>query len=249
MSELYELLKEWEPDLKENHLPGVTVDCVVFGYYDRSMRVLLVKPKSFEQWMLPGGFVRKDLSLDEAASRILADRSGAKNIFLSQFRVFGKTGRTDDFYRDMPDDLWLKNRFISVGYYGLVDYHHVTPVTDAFSNACEWKELTELPELVMDHKEILDEALHHLRRDLNDKPVGLNLLPEKFTMPDLQRLYEIILDKKLNRGNFYRKMLRYGILVKLDEVRKGGAHKAPDLYSFDTEAYQKALETGLQDSW
>ena len=85
--------------------------------------------------------------------------------------------------------------------------------------------------------------------DLNYKPVGLNLLPEKFTMPELQKLYEIILDKKLNRGNFYRKMTRYGILEKLNETRKGGAHKAPDLYKFDLEKYNSALENGLQESW
>ena len=102
---------------------------------------------------------------------------------------------------------------------------------------------------MMDHEDIFNAALLQLRRDLNYKPVGYNLLPEKFTMPELQKLYEIILDKKLNRGNFYRKMTRYAILEKLNETRKGGAHKAPDLYKFDEEKYKAALANGLQESW
>jgi hypothetical protein len=102
---------------------------------------------------------------------------------------------------------------------------------------------------MMDHRSIFDKALLTLRKELNYKPIGFNLLPEKFTMPELQKLYEIILGKKLNRGNFFRKMLRYDILIKLDESRKGGAHKAPDLYKFDIEKYQTALKDGLKEGW
>jgi hypothetical protein len=102
---------------------------------------------------------------------------------------------------------------------------------------------------MMDHRAIFDKALITLRKQLNHKPIGYNLLPEKFTMPELQKLYEIILGKKLNRGNFYRKMLRYDILIKLHEIRKGGAHKAPDLYQFDIEKYQLALENGFSEGW
>ena len=108
---------------------------------------------------------------------------------------------------------------------------------------------TELPALMMDHRAIFDKALIALRKQLNHKPIGYTLLPEKFTMPELQKLYEIILGKKLNRGNFYRKMLRYDILIKLDEIRKGGAHKAPDLYQFDLEKYHLALKNGFSEGW
>ena len=122
-------------------------------------------------------------------------------------------------------------------------------VVDEISDACEWKSINELPDLMMDHRYIFDKALITPRKQLNHKPIGYNLLPEKFTMPELQKLYEIILGKKLNRGNFYRKMLRYDILIKLDEIRKGGAHKAPDLYQFDTEKYQLALKNGFSEGW
>lgn len=100
----------------------------------------------------------------------------------------------------------------------------------------------------MDHREIVEKALLTLREAISYKPIGYNLLPEKFTLSELQKLYEIILGKELNRGNFYRKIKNLGILKKLDERRTGGAHKAPDLYSFDEESYAKALENGLS-SW
>ncbi len=102
--------------------------------------------------------------------------------------------------------------------------------------------------MAMDHKEIVEKALLALREKISIKPIGFNLLPEKFTLSALQKLYEAILGKELNRGNFYRKIKNLGILKKLDEQKRGGAHKAPDLYSFDEENYNKALENGLT-SW
>ena len=120
---------------------------------------------------------------------------------------------------------------------------------DEFSEKIEWCSIDSVPSLMMDHKQIYHKALEIMRKQLNSKPIGLNLLPEKFTMPELQKLYECILGKKLNRGNFYRKMLRYDILIKLDEIRKGGAHKSPDLYKFDIDKYKSALKEGLKEGW
>ena len=246
---LYDQLLELSPDYKKNYLPSISIDCVVFGFHDASLKVLLLKLKGSEEWGLPGGYLHKEEDLSEAANRILKDRTGASNIFLNQFKTFGKKNRSEVFFKDFPDDLWHKQRYISIAHYALIDYSTVNLIVDTFSEACEWRDIYDLPEFMMDHEDIFNEALLQLRRDLNYKPVGLNLLPEKFTMPELQKLYEIILDKKLNRGNFYRKMTRYGILEKLNETRKGGAHKAPDLYKFDLEKYQSALEIGLQESW
>ena len=220
-----------------------------FGYHEKSLKILLAKIKSATKWGLPGGFVRNDLPIQQAASQILEERTGAKNIYLHQFKAFGDLNRSDDLYVDVAEDLWVKKRFVSLGYYSLVNYKDVNPVVDEMSDKCEWKDIDDLPPLMMDHEQIFEEALLQLRRDLNYKPVGVNLLPEKFTMSELQKLYEIILGKELNRGNFYRKMTRYGILNKLDEIRKGGAHKSPNLYTFNLETYNKALENGLQESW
>lgn len=234
---------------RENYLPNVSIDCVVFGFHDATLKVLLLQMKEKKMWGLPGGYILKKENLNQAANRILKQRTGVSDIYLNQFKVFGDLNRSEGFFEEYPDTLWNKQRFISVGFYALVDYSKVNLIRDDLSDACEWKSIAELPEFMMDHRSIFDAALITLRKQLNDKPIGYNLLPEKFTMPELQKLYEIILDKKLNRGNFYRKMLRYDILEKLDESRKGGAHKAPDLYQFDLDKYEKALKEGLNNGW
>ncbi len=246
---LNQILIDVSPLFQKEYLPSISVDCVVFGFHDGDLKILLAKLIHSKTWSLPGGYIKKEEDLENGANRILEERTGAKNIYLNQFKTFGKVNRSEEYFADYHDDLWHKQRFISIGFYALTDYSLVQPEIDQLSDACEWKDINDLPELMMDHQHILDEALLQLRRDLNYKPIGLNLLPEKFTMPELQKLYEVILGKELNRGNFFRKMKRYDILTKLNETRKGGAHKAPDLYSFNMETYNKALENGLQEGW
>jgi len=231
-------------------LPSISIDCVVFGFNAGALKVLLLKIKDQDLWSLPGGYVGKQEDIDAAAKRILFQRSGAQNIFLQQFGVFAELNRSEGFFAEFEDTLWHKQRFVSLGFYALVDFTDVIPVVDDVSSDIEWRDIDDIPALMMDHRKIFDEALLTLRRQLNYKPIGYNLLQEEFTMPELQRLYEIILDKKLNRGNFYRKMIAYDILDKMDEPRKaGGAHKAPNLYKFNTEKYQAALENGLKEGW
>jgi 8-oxo-dGTP diphosphatase len=242
------LQKESETAWK-TYIPHVSIDCVVFGFHESALKVLLLKIKDHDQWCLPGGYMGKDEEIKDAAGRILKKRTGAENIYLQQFKVFADIKRSEDFFEDYPNDLWHKQRFISVGFYALVDYTKVSTAVDNLSTACEWMEIDNLPEMMMDHRTILDKALITLRRQLNYKPIGYNLLPEEFTMPELQKLYEIILGKTLNRGNFYRKMIGYDILVKLDESRKGGAHKAPNLYKFNVDKYKAALTHGLKEGW
>lgn len=243
------ILEEKSPDYWDIFIPNLSIDCVVFGFHDNQLKVLVIKMKEKEVWQLPGGYALKTENLHEAANRILFERTGASNIYLQQFSIFSDLNRNHGLFDELSDDIWFKQRFITVGFYALVDFSQVNLIEDEFSEVCEWISLDELPELMMDHRKILDKALRTLRRQLNYKPIGYNLLPEKFTMPELQKLYEIILDKKLNRGNFYRKMLRYDILEKLNESRKGGAHKAPDLYRFDVDKYQSALKNGLNEGW
>jgi 8-oxo-dGTP diphosphatase len=243
------IIEQKSAEAWEIYISNLSIDSVVFGFHDNVLKVLVTKLKDKNLWALPGGYVLKTENLIDAANRILWNRTGATNIYLQQFRVFGDLNRSEGFFEEFDPSLWHKQRFISIGFYALVDYSKVNLVIDDISDACEWKSIDDLPELIMDHRFIFDKALLTLRKQLNHKPIGFNLLPEKFTMPELQKLYEIILDKKLNRGNFYRKMLRYDILEKLDESRKGGAHKAPDLYKFDIEKYQNALKNGLSEGW
>ncbi|WP_412850616.1 NUDIX hydrolase [Chryseobacterium sp. PMSZPI] len=237
-------------EAKEIYLPHISADPVIFGFDQKELKVLLAKMKYRKQWLLPGGYVQKNEDLDDAVLRILESRTGITNVFLEEFGVFGKKNRSEFYYQDFDDTLFQKQRFISVGYYALYNSSEINPIADEMSETCEWIYLKDLPgiDLAMDHREIIEKALLTLREKISFKPIGYNLLPEKFTLPELQKLYEAILGKALNRGNFYRKIKNLGILKKLEEQRRGGAHKSPDLYSFDNENYKKALENGL-NSW
>lgn len=239
------------------YLEHISLDCVIFGFHENRLKVLLLQMKYTKKWALPGGFVKKDESFEEAAKRVLKERTGLDNIFLQQFHVFSNPKRSEmnPAVKDLEKSgsteglNWFSQRFISVGFYALVDFQKVDPTSDYFSDKCEWKALNEIDFLMMDHRQILDKALETLRLQLSYQPVGLNLLPEKFTMPELQKLYETILGKKLDRRNFQRKILSYKILNKLEERKTGGAYKAPYLYEFNIENYNKALKEGFSGSW
>jgi hypothetical protein len=247
-------LKEYSENARANYLPQISIDCVVFGFHEGLMKVLILKIKGGEEWYLPGGFIQKEERIETAAIRILQERTGLGNIFLQQFHVFGDPERSKEHFETYKDLLpasqnWFANRFLTIGYYALVDFCVVTPTPDQFSDACDWYDLYDLPELKLDHAIILKTALDTLRLHLNYQPIGYNLMPKEFTMPELQKLYETILDKKLDRRNFQRRMLGFGILNRLDQQRKGGAHKAPYLYSFDLESYTAALTEGFRGGW
>jgi 8-oxo-dGTP diphosphatase len=238
--------------------PGFSIDCVIFGFHNHELKVLLLKMKYADKWALPGGFVLKDENVEDAAVRILQARTGLEHIFLKQFYLFGNTTRSDsagnrEFLQRLgvthDKDHWLLQRFITVGYYALVNFADTIPRPDPLSDACEWKDLQDATSLAHDHNHILDKALETLRQELRYQPVGYNLLPEKFTMRELQKLYETILGRQLDRRNFMRKVLSYGILKKTGEVRTGAAHTAPQLYSFDLARYEQALAEGLQKVW
>ena len=233
----------------EIYVPHISVDTVIFGFNGDQLKVLLLKMKFNQQWFLPGGYMKKEENLESAAIRILRERTQLDKIFLQEFAVFSELNRSEETFKDFPDDLWHKKRFISVGYYALVNHKDVSPIGDELSESCDWIFLDELENynITMDHKKIIEKALNTLREQISYKPIGLNLLPEKFTLSELQKLYEAILGRTLNRGNFYRKIKNIGILKKLDEKRKGGAHKAPDLYTFDQENYFKILENGINN--
>ncbi len=238
-------------------LKHVSLDCVVFGFHDNQLKILLTRIKNTELWALPGGFVRKEESLESAANRVLNERTGLDNIFLKPFNVFGDPGRSEKnpianeiIISGVNNGLeWFNQRFISVGFYALVDFSKAVPSPDIFSDLCIWKNLNETSSLILDHNKILNSALETLRLQVNYQPLGYNLLPEKFTMPELQNLYETILGKDLDRRNFQRRMLSFKILNKLEERKTGGAHKAPFLYEFNLQNYRQALQNGLYGGW
>lgn len=242
----------------ENYQPGLSIDCVIFGFHDNQLKVLLIKTGYEEKWSLPGGFIPIDQDIDTAAVTVLNERTGMEGIFLRQFATFGRVKRNEKHFNaavldhfKIPEEAgkWFMQRFVTIGYYALVDFLKAIPQKENSREIIEWIDHKEVPNLILDHKEILDKALDTLRIELNLMPVGYNLLPEKFTIPELQKLYETILDKNLDRRNFLRKINNIGILNKLDEKKSNVAHKAPNLYSFDKEKYEEVLKNGLNQGW
>jgi ADP-ribose pyrophosphatase YjhB (NUDIX family) len=228
----------------EKFLPHVSVDCVIFGFHHAELKLLLLKWKQADIWMLPGGYIGRRESLDAAAHRVLRDRTGLKNVFLHQFHAFGGTQRKEatsirklfaTLGLPVDDDAWPLGRVISIGYYALVDFSKVRPQPDYLSEACAWHALDDRPALAFDHDHIVTKALETLRSSLDSPSLGATLLPERFTMPELQRLHEAILGRPLDRRNFQKKMLERGVVERLAERRTGGAHRSPYLYRFTTQ--------------
>jgi hypothetical protein len=240
---------------KGNHyfLPNLSIDCVIFGFHENQLKVLLLEWSDSLRWCLPGGFILKGEDIDEAATKTLQMRTGLEKILLHQFYTFGDPNRERGKHgHTIPSWVkgksWIMERFVTIGYWALVEYSKVNPTPDAFSKSCQWWEIDKVPELILDHNLILKKALESLRLQLNDYPVGFNLLPAKFTMPELQSLYETILGQKLDRRNFQKKIFALDILTRLNERKEGGAHKAPYLFKFDKKKYQNALKKGLSFS-
>jgi 8-oxo-dGTP diphosphatase len=232
-------------------LRHLSIDCVIFGFHDGHLKVLLLKWKGTGEWSLPGGFIQHQEPIDDAAIHIVNQRTGLKDIYLQQFHAFGGLARQrgknkTKVPKGVKPNSWMMERFVTIGYWALVEYSKVVPVPDQLSSACSWVDIKKVPSLILDHNQILQKALQSLRLHLNDYPVGKDLLPEKFTMPELQQLYETLLSKKIDRRNFQKKILSLEILEKLKEQKKGGAHKAPYLYRFDSRKYLKALKQGLK---
>ena len=246
----------------DGFMPGISLDCVLLGYRDQSLQVLLLKWKNVEAWTLPGGFLKQDEVLEEAVHRVLLERTGLENIFLTQFHTFSGLDRQlkDDtlyehtltpLYEGLTEPLkeklstWFSQRFITTGFLALVDINKTKLVPDYLSEKCEWVPINQLPPLLLDHELIVQKALRQLKIEVNYLPVGKSLLPEKFTMKELRFLFESILQKKLDRGNFQRKIRSLNILKRHEKLMTGAANKAPYLYSFEESAYHKLLEDGI----
>lgn len=233
-----------EDDFEKMFMPGLAIDAVIFGFHQNHLKILLLEYENTSLLALPGGFIKKDESLNDAARRTTFDRTGLPDIYLEQFYVFGDIERHDPEPlrlilhgkgQGIIKDHWLFGRFLTVGYYALIDYTKAIPNPDLLSDKCEWHDLESLPQLMLDHRQIVDKALETLRANLDQKLIGFNLMPDSFTMADLQSLYETILGEKLLRTSFQRKMLNLEILERVEKKYTGRAHKAPYLYRFSNK--------------
>jgi len=222
----------------EHHKFYVAVDCIIFGFDQDGLKLLLIK-RNFEpmkgKWSLMGGFLQENESLDEAAARVLYQLTGLREVYLEQLYTYGEVERD-------PGE-----RVISVSYYALIrteDYNSDL----GKRHGARWFLLDKKPPLILDHDVMVDKALRRLRRKTRSQPIGFELLPEKFTIPMLQRLYEGIHGKKFDKRNFRKKIFQLNILKKLDEKEKSGSRKGAWLYKFDKKKYNKLEEAGMHFS-
>ncbi len=215
-----------------------SIDCVIFGFDAGELKILLIErnEEPYKDWLaLPGYMVEQDEGIDEAAERILYLLTGLRDLPMRQFHTFGEVDRHP------------KGRVITVGYYALIRINgqkELKPITP-YARKAIWHPVNDLPQLAFDHTEIFKSAFSKIRRRLNYQPIAFDLLPEKFTLTQLQQLYEAILSKKLDKRNFRKKMLSYGILKELDEKQKGVSYRAAKLYKFDRRKYTKIFQSEL----
>lgn len=228
-----------------NFLPQLSVDCAIFGFHETNLKVLLLKYHDLNLWAIPGGFIFDDEDLREAAQRILYERTHLDGLFLDQFHTFGRINRTENNIHKIllknqgikvPENHWIFQRFVTVGYCSLIDYTLSETFPGVLNETCEWHDVNNLPEMAFDHQRIIETGLQHIRKNLDTNIVASNLLPEKFTMKDLQTVYETVLGEKFRRNNFQRKILSLDILERLEKHFTGSANKAPFLYRFKNKA-------------
>ncbi len=216
---------------------ALAVDCVVFGIDELDLKVLLIQRKliPFQHvWALPGGFVRLEETLDEAARRELEEEAGVKDVYLEQLYTFSALERDP------------RERVVAVAYYALAKLsdHRIRAATDAMGVG--WFGLDDLPKLAFDHVDIVTRAHERLRGKVRYAPVGFELLPPRFSLTQLQRMYEIILGTGLDKRNFRKKILAMDLLVETDELEQGVRHRAARLYRFDRRKYDRLAKQGFE---
>jgi 8-oxo-dGTP diphosphatase len=211
---------------------AVSIDCVLFGFDNGELKVLLIERNGQpfkDWWALPGNLVGENESVDQSASRILHELTGLSNIYVEQYYTFGEVDRHP------------QGRVISVAYYAMLRLSGdkaLKPLTSYVKNV-QWINIKEMPKLAFDHQNIFNKALEKIKRRIKHLPIAFELLPEKFTLTQVQNVYELILGKKLDKRNFRKKILSFGVLKELNEKQKGVSFRAATLYKFDKRKYFK----------
>ena len=241
MEDRLELMQHFLDKGGELYLPQLSVDSVVFGFEKGQLKVLLLETWG-GVWGLPGGFIQRTESINEAATRVLEERTQLSQVYLKQFYVFGDKFR--DYSQEVQkvfqhfnlvwkDQNWLANRFVSIGYYALVDIKQTSVTPGIFSKSSAWIDAYQLPKLMMDHQQIIEKALDRLRKDLDSFPIAYKLLPQKFTMPELHEVVQVIRQKTTDRSRFQKKMFSFKVFKRLDERREGVPYRRPYLYCYE----------------
>lgn len=215
---------------------ALTTDCIIFGFDEVELKVLLIE-RGIEpykgQWAFPGGFVRLDETTEEGAKRELSEETGLKDVFIEQLYTFS------DINRDP------RGRTVSVAYYALVNLNGHSAIAGDDAAKAQWFSVKNIPPLAFDHEQIFRMAIYRLKAKIRYQPIGFELLPQKFTLRDLQHLYEVILEIKLDKRNFRKKIQKMDLLVALDEKQTNVAHKAAKLYKFNKTKYEELSKKGF----
>jgi hypothetical protein len=225
----------------ERHAPdgtieAISIDCLIFGFNNGSLEILLVQHGegiSKGRWALPGGWIKYAESIDDSASRILSDLTGVTNIYLEQIRAFGDVSR------------YPTKRVITIVYYALVKPENYTLHAGFTAADAQWFKISEIPPLPYDHDQIVAEGIAFLKEKARREPIGFNLIPKKFTLLQLQALYEAILGSKLDKPNFRRKILKMNFLEVCKEKQTDVSHRAASLYRFDKRKYARLKDKGF----
>ena len=217
---------------------SITVDNVIFGFDKGDLKVLLIKRGEEpykDNWALPGYFVREDEDLDTAAQRVLKELTGLEKVYLEQVNAFGRVNRHPS------------GRVITVAYFSLIKISQYQVKPASIAQQAQWHSyhLAAEEPLAFDHRQILQKCFNRLKKKLRTQPIGFELLPPKFTLSDLQSLYEVILNTSLDKRNFRKKILSMDLLINLDEMQQGVSHRPAKLYSFDTKRYGLLVKEGF----
>ncbi len=215
-----------------------SVDNVIFGFDEGDLKVLLIQRGAAPykgKWALPGDLVYPNEDLDTAAARVLEQLTGLRNVYLEQVKTFGAVDRHP------------LGRVITIAYYSLIKISDYAVTPASFAQSAKWHSVTRVSELAFDHNEILDSCLKRLKRKVRMSPVGFELLPPKFTLTELQHLYESVLNpvNGLDKRNFRKKILSMNLLVELTESQAGVAHRPAKLYQFDQDKYEEFVAEGF----
>ena len=213
-----------------------SVDNVIFGLEDSKLKVLLIKRSEvpfLNEWALPGDLVKTDENLRDAPKRILNELTGLQDVYLEQVHTFGKVDRHP------------LGRVVTVGYYSLVNISKVKPRASSIASKVKWFDVFDIETLPFDHFEILGKCIKRLQNSVREMPIGFELLPEKFTLSDVQELYEAVLHKNLDKRNFRKKFLSMGILVDVKEYQTGVAHRPAKLFKFEIAKYEEFKAKGF----
>lgn len=223
--------------LSNNNLPfsdyfhfGLSTECVIFGYKNNALRVLLIQRGSEpykDSWAIPGDLVFPEEDVDHTARRILHHLVGEEQTFLEQFYTFGNTGRHP------------VGRVVTVGYYSVVNTDTYVPVETKWAKQVKWYDVLDLPKLAFDHDKIIAKALRHIRKKVDTEPIGFQFLPTKFTLLDLQGVYEALLNQKFDKPNFRKKMLSLNLITPLNELETNVSHRPAKLYTYNTQSHER----------